>query len=97
MNDDEEDAPPTLRSSRPAELAVPKQRRGYKPKKSISSKDDLDRMIGEIEKNEGRSEPVFVMVLLRSYRSLESTNRAQKEVIQRIGRDLAELRKKKGG
>ena len=95
--EDDEDPPPTVRSARPEELAVPKQRRGYRPKKPMSSTGDIERMVDEIEKKEGKVEPVFVMVLLRYTRSLESTNKAQKEVIQRLGRELAELRMKKRG
>jgi len=94
-SEDEEAPPPTVRSARSEELAVPKQRRGYRPKKPASSTADIDRMVDEIEKKEGKVEHVFVMVLLRAYRSLQSTNRAQKEIIQRIGRDLAALRMKK--
>jgi hypothetical protein len=94
--EDDENPPPTVRSARPEELAVPKQRRGYRPKKPMSASGDIERMVNEIEKQEGKVEPVFVMVLLRYTRSLELTNKAQKEVIQRIGRDLAALRMKKG-
>lgn len=95
--EDEEESPATVRSARPEELVVPKQRRGYRPKKPVSSTGDIDRMVNEIEQKEGKVEPVFVMVMLRAYRSFESTNRAQKEIIQRLGRELAALRMKKGG
>jgi hypothetical protein len=94
--EDEEEAPTTVRSARPEELAIPKQRRGYRPKKTLSSTGDIERMVDEIEKKEGKVESVFVMVLLRYTRSLESTNKAQKEIVQKLGRELAALRMKKG-
>jgi hypothetical protein len=50
-------------------------------------------LFAEIEKRQGENtDPSFVMILLRSHRALEATNRAQREVIHKLGDELKALK-----
>jgi hypothetical protein len=50
-------------------------------------------MLIEIEKREGVVEPTLVLIVLKAYRSLEATNRAQREIIERHVETIARLKR----
>jgi predicted transcriptional regulator len=53
----------------------------------------VDAMLAEIEKREGVVEPTLVLVVLKAYRSLEATNRAQREIIEKHVETIASLKR----
>lgn len=75
----------------------PRQRRGGRTrsgKQVPAVRRPVDEMLDDIEKKEGAVDPSLVMFVLRAYRSLETTNRAQRELIQSLGREVSALNAK---
>ncbi len=101
ISDDERTAPaaapnPPKRSrGRPPNPVVKGKTAYHASKKSYRTDAEV---FAEIERMEGEAEPVLVMMLLRSHRALEATNRAQRDMIRMIGDELVKLKseKKKG-
>jgi hypothetical protein len=87
--------PPLESGERNADVTVvssptipsPAPRRRYKRRRRAAPAiRPIDDILADIEKKEGNVPPALVMILMKSYRSLEATNRAQKELIRKIGR-----------
>jgi hypothetical protein len=79
--------PPLESGERSPDVVVPRRKR---PEPVIRP---VDAMLAEIEKREGRVEPTLVLVVLKAYRSLEATNRAQREIIEKHVETIASLKR----
>lgn len=55
----------------------------------------IDELVRESEQADGKVQPERVVMILKAYRSLELTIRAQRDLIQKLGRENAELKKVK--
>ena len=91
----EEEAPATMPESGLKAAGIgaepAKKPRGYmRPKKPATQ--TIDEILTDIEKKGGVVIPEMVMLVLRAYRALEATNRAQRGVIQDLGKRIAELK-----
>lgn len=93
----EEESPATMPESGLKNAGVgveaPKKRpRGYQLRPKKSATPTVEEIIADVEKKGGETIPEMVMLVIRAYRSLEATNRAQREVIRGLGDRIAELK-----
>jgi hypothetical protein len=56
----------------------------------------VPEIVEAIEKAQGAASPADVLVLCKMWRTLVATNRAQKDVIAKLGADLKAARKSNG-
>lgn len=93
----EEEPPATMPESglKAAGVGAPKKPgrpKGYmRPRKPATQ--TVDEILTDIEKKGGAVIPEMVMLVLRAYRALEATNRAQKTI---IAQHIAQIRQLKG-
>jgi hypothetical protein len=88
---EEEKAPDTMPvPTPPLESGVAAAPRRKRPEPVIRP---VDAMLAEIEKREGVVEPTLVLVVLKAYRSLEATNRAQREIIEKHVEMISSLKR----
>ncbi len=91
---EEEKAPDTMPSVRePATSGEQPVKKRGRPKRSATP--TVGEILDDIEKKGGVVIPEFVMLVLRSYRSLEATNRAQKALIVQYVEEIKRLKGKK--
>lgn len=57
---------------------------------------DLPEIVEAVEKASGAASPPDALMLCKAWRTLTATNRAQKEVIAKLGADLRAARAAKG-
>lgn len=93
-----DDAPDTVRSTPSPGVTEHPPSVVVKKKVRLRTKTHTRRtnaeIIDEIERLQGRIDPGGTMFVVRMYRALERTNRAQAEVIKKLGAELRAARRK---
>jgi hypothetical protein len=86
--------PPESAERRPDVTVVP-PKRGVGRRRRSAPAATVDEMLAEIERKDGDVAPELVVLVLRSYRALEATNRALKEEMAKHVKELGRLKVKR--